>query len=564
MKLLLFLVVIFMFLNPALSQNWPNMGGNNQRNNYTKMPGPVSLEQLWSVNSSYATVIGNRVLTWDDLFATARVVFSPQYHGVIELRSLLDGSLLWSKDLGPTSILYTVGFTEDAVYAHDYSNDSLYALDLADGSIKWRIGESKLFPGNNGLVFACDGDPIDFGRRIDKHTGEIVWQYDYIIPVGPSGGFALYGNTYYHWTGSIVTPKKLIAVDADKGDFLYESEELPGDGDQEIPLMIGPDGTIYITRDGGQLYAFEDNGEEFSVKWTNPYTIIVRSVGPDGKLFGIEPNFNYLVSLDPADGTVLDTAFFEFPYPMMNCITVTEDEVVYATDNYDKIYAFSYDLSEVLWELPLNNHVYSDPAPSKEGIMVLIGNGTNIKAYQNDIDRKPVADFGTDSTMIYTGSSLNFYDHSSFAPTSWEWTFEGSNTPTSDLQNPTGIVYDLSGIFEVTLIASNAYGSDTIVRSCYIEVNNPVNIRDKGRLQRQSSVYPNPFRENFTIYSASEPIVIELLDVMGRIVKPIYHGSFQNNEDLCITIDGKDLQKGIYFIRIVSRDGREILKLIKQ
>jgi outer membrane protein assembly factor BamB len=57
-----------------------------------------------------------------------------------------------------TSIMYAVGFTEDAVYAHDYSNDSLYALSPADGSVKWSSVNICLEETQN--FTACNGDPI--------------------------------------------------------------------------------------------------------------------------------------------------------------------------------------------------------------------------------------------------------------------------------------------------------------------------------------------------------------------------------------------------------------------
>jgi len=44
-----------------------------------------------------------------------------------------------------------------------------------------------------------------------------IWHVPYIIPVGPDAGYAMHGNTYYHYTGSIVTDKKLIAIDEEKG-----------------------------------------------------------------------------------------------------------------------------------------------------------------------------------------------------------------------------------------------------------------------------------------------------------------------------------------------------------
>ena len=65
------------------------------------------------------------------------------------------------------------------------------------------------------------------------------------------------------------------------GALKYQSADLPGDGDQENDLVIGPDGTIYIARDGGALHAFTDNGTGFTQKWSMSPAVLVKSFGPE-------------------------------------------------------------------------------------------------------------------------------------------------------------------------------------------------------------------------------------------------------------------------------------------
>ena len=64
MQKLLLLAIIFLLTNISLfSQNWPTIGGSNQRNGLSKIIGPDSvLTPIWSVTSSQ-TVIGNSVFT---------------------------------------------------------------------------------------------------------------------------------------------------------------------------------------------------------------------------------------------------------------------------------------------------------------------------------------------------------------------------------------------------------------------------------------------------------------------------------------------------------------------
>jgi len=82
----------------------------------------------------------------------------------------------------------------------------------------------------------------------------------------------------------------------------------------------------------------------------------------------------------------------------------------------------------------------------------------------------PAANFTSNVTTIFVGGSVNFSDLSTNNPTSWQWTFEGGTPATSTQQNPQNIVYNTAGTFDVTLVATNQYGSDTEVKVDYITV----------------------------------------------------------------------------------------------
>src|SRR5208282_4109883 len=60
-----------------------------------------------------------------------------------------------------------------------------------------------------------------------------------------------------------------------------------------------------------------------------------------------------------------------------------------------------------------------------------------------------------------------FDDTSAYLPTSWSWDFGDGYTST--LQNPSH-TYTRVGIYNVNLTASNAYGSNSMIKSNYILV----------------------------------------------------------------------------------------------
>ncbi|MBL4577219.1 MAG: PKD domain-containing protein, partial [Flavobacteriales bacterium] len=79
----------------------------------------------------------------------------------------------------------------------------------------------------------------------------------------------------------------------------------------------------------------------------------------------------------------------------------------------------------------------------------------------------PIANFIADATLTCNGL-INFTDLSSISPTSWFWDFGDGFTDT--VQNPSH-TYSIDGAYSVTLIATNQYGSDTVVFTNYIQVN---------------------------------------------------------------------------------------------
>ncbi len=85
-------------------------------------------------------------------------------------------------------------------------------------------------------------------------------------------------------------------------------------------------------------------------------------------------------------------------------------------------------------------------------------------------NQPPVADFYGTPTTIYAGQSVNFFDQSLYSPTSWNWTFSGGTPATSTAQNPLNIVYNTPGTYDVTLVACNANGCDTMTKYNYITV----------------------------------------------------------------------------------------------
>ena len=82
----------------------------------------------------------------------------------------------------------------------------------------------------------------------------------------------------------------------------------------------------------------------------------------------------------------------------------------------------------------------------------------------------PTADFTGAPTSGSYPLDVAFTDQSSGSPTSWSWDFGDGGTAT--VQNPTH-TYQAVGTYTVSLMATNAYGSDTVTKTDYVTVTEP-------------------------------------------------------------------------------------------
>lgn len=85
---------------------------------------------------------------------------------------------------------------------------------------------------------------------------------------------------------------------------------------------------------------------------------------------------------------------------------------------------------------------------------------------------QPVADFSASKVTLCEGECISFTDLTANFPTSWLWSFPGSDSLTSTRQNPSNICYQNAGLYDVTLSAQSSLGppGGSITRTAYIEV----------------------------------------------------------------------------------------------
>ncbi|HRX96166.1 MAG TPA: PKD domain-containing protein [Bacteroidales bacterium] len=119
---------------------------------------------------------------------------------------------------------------------------------------------------------------------------------------------------------------------------------------------------------------------------------------------------------------------------------------------------------------------------TSDGSVTSSGWIASIECYNTNVP--PVADFSASTTTPVINTDVVFTDQSSNIPTSWTWSFSPNtviyiNSTNSSSQNPEVQFTDF-GLYSVTLEVSNAYGTDTEVKTDYINVGSCTHCSSSG------------------------------------------------------------------------------------
>ncbi len=144
-----------------------------------------------------------------------------------------------------------------------------------------------------------------------------------------------------------------------------------------------------------------------------------------------------------------------------------------------------------VFDTRLRLRVVSDVATIASTCSITNGQAEDYAMLVGDNTAPPIADFTASATTVLPGTAVDFQDLSLNVPTGWAWFFPGADITTSTSNAPQ-VTYNTLGTYDVHLIASNAFGSDTLLIPGYIQVINSVDMCDVPTVLAESGIFYDP------------------------------------------------------------------------
>ncbi len=361
---ILFILLSIAALVKGQNSGWNNIGGNWGKNGYVDVAGPTTDSVLWETTSS--GLFGTPIYIEGDYLVTMR--FQSTTYAPVECFDLTTGNLLWSIDVtNSTGRSLPMGLRDKRVFVMRYTesqNDTLYALNVSDGSRIWTSNVNVAPYITESGVFDSTGNFYIYGNlktyKINPANGQMVWQTSTVPLASGSGEMAINQSNNTGYTLENTNGISYVwAIDLSNGQKKYShivTALQPGGNVPQSALMVGNNGVIYVQLTQDNVAALSDDGTQLNLLWqTEIYgncSFSTMCVGSDGSVYA--PSNGKIVRLNPLTGSVIDSSVSitqgGFYSPRLSA---TNNNIIYATNGEDGVYAFDLSLN-LLWSDVLN------------------------------------------------------------------------------------------------------------------------------------------------------------------------------------------------------------------
>jgi hypothetical protein len=228
-------------------------------------------------------------------------------------------------------------------------------------------------------------------------------------------------------------------------------------------------------------------------------------------------------------------------------LSVRVDNGTPATLSHSLAFSYEFNKSVILggtdesWNFPFSGKMDNLRFYNRELTPAEITKLYTLAPLCTDEGLAPVTSYTMSRDIICEGEFTEFADESGNTPTSWLWEFEGGSPSSSPLNTPT-VSFATSGMYTVSLVASNNYGSGPAVVQM-VTVNVCTGSDPNAFGEQKPVIVPNPAADRFSIDHVTG-CDVRISDLSGRVVELV-----SANSEI-VEIDCSDYPAGVYTVAV--------------
>jgi PKD repeat protein len=261
------------------------------------------------------------------------------------------------------------------------------------------------------------------------------------------------------------------------------------------------------------------------------------------------------------------------PYGTFNALRVTTDIVSRDSVALGGLFGFGFDnhQREIKWLTTGEGY----PIMQVAGAVVNGQFNPNTVTYRDSFRVTPISPFAPTASFTADNITPTTYDTVSFTSnaflSSHAWTFNPTTVTyvngTSSSSRTPEVVFNAPGVYDVSLMVANNFGSDDTTVLAYIMVTQGVNTSNLVETN-DFKIFPNPTSDILNLeynLSKTEEINIALHDLQGRQVK-ILKSETQSfgNQKATFNLADYNLAEGVYLIKMSIGEDTQWFKIVLQ
>lgn len=377
--------------------------------------------------------------------------------------------------------------------------------------------------------------------------------YDFYVVKLDSTGKVLWSKPY----GSTANDLAYAIQEDSDSTLLVVGESGRSDGDVSVNNGNQDFWLIKLSDTGTLLWDFTYGGSHFDI----PQDFVITDDGYMINGYSASNNVNgfrgaidvRLVKLVlPVITPVADFSASKYTTLINECIDFTDQ-----SKNKPIIWSWSFPNATTTSSSDQNptGICYTTPGDYTVTLTAINSKGSHSVTKTIVVQAVPIADFSQSKDLIDINECVTYTDDSEYEPTSWTWIFEGGDPLLSSDQNPVEVCYKNVGEYSVTLIATNATGSDTATKTILVEDFASVHSFNSSSFK----IHPNPAINKVTVeWEGFQTGTLSVVDLNGKVV---YTGQYNGNNHV---LDISQLAKGAYIINISGENGIFSERFFKQ